>query len=230
MLLERYKCILFDIDDTLLDFEVAQENAFKLLLADYQIAFTAELYADYHQYNQNLWKQYEEGRLQKSELLAMRFPNFLSRFGISVADGKMVDDQYRLYLAQGHQLIDGALALVESVASRYTLGIVTNGVSYTQRTRLDNNGLTQYFPHIFISDEIGAQKPDSRFFEVVKETLAIIDPSEVLLIGDNLTADIFGGQQAGFDTCWVNKGDLPMTLKQPPTMVVRSVKELIGKL
>lgn len=225
-----YKYLLFDIDDTLLDFEVAQENAFKLLLADYDIEFTSEIYADYHQYNQNLWKQYEEGKLQKSELLDTRFPTFLSRFGVSVSEGKAVDDRYRLYLAQGNQLIDGVLELVESVANRYTLGIVTNGVSYTQRTRLANNGLTSYFSKIFISDEIGAQKPDSRFFDVVKETLVITDPREVLLIGDNLTADIFGGQQAGFDTCWVNKTDLPMTLTQSPTMVVRSVKELIEKL
>lgn len=226
----KYKYLLFDIDDTLLDFEVAQENAFKLFLADYNIAFSKDIYAQYNQYNQNLWKQYEEGKLQKSELLDTRFPNFLSRFGISVTDGKAVDDQYRLYLAQGYQLIDGALELVESVAERYTLGIVTNGVSYTQRTRLDNNGLTVYFPNIFISDEIGAQKPDSRFFDVVKETLAITDPSEVLIIGDNLTADIFGGQQAGFDTCWINKNNLPMTLEEPPTMQISSIKELIGKL
>lgn len=225
-----YKYILFDIDDTLLDFALAQENAFKLFLADYAINFSQEIYADYNQYNQNLWKQYEEGKLQKSELIATRFPNFLSRFGISVTDGKAVDDQYRLYLAQGNQLIDGALALVESVASRYTLGIVTNGVSYTQRIRLANNGLTSYFSHIFISDEIGAQKPDSRFFDVVKNTLGITNPSEVLIIGDNLTADILGGQQAGFDTCWVNKTDLPMTLEQPPTMIVHSVKELIEQL
>lgn len=225
-----YKHLLFDIDDTLLDFEVAQENAFKLFLEDYDIAFSKDIYAQYNHYNQNLWKQYEEGKLQKSELIATRFPNFLSRFGISVTDGKAVDDKYRMYLAQGNQLIDGALELVESVANRYTLGIVTNGVSYTQRTRLDNNGLTSYFSNVFISDEIGAQKPDSRFFDVVKDTLGITDPSEVLIIGDNLMADIFGGQQAGFDTCWVNKTDLPMTLTQSPTMVVRSVKELIGKL
>lgn len=226
----KYKYLLFDIDDTLLDFELAQENAFKLLLADYQIDFSPEIYANYHHYNQNLWKQYEEGNLQKSELLNTRFPTFLSRFGVSVSDGKAVDDQYRLYLSQGYQLIDGALELVESVAERYTLGIVTNGVSYTQRTRLANNGLTAYFPNVFISDEIGAQKPDSRFFDVVKETLAITDPSDVLLIGDNLTADIFGGQQAGFDTCWVNKTNLPMTLTVPPTMTIQSVKELIHQL
>lgn len=225
-----YKYLLFDIDDTLLDFEVAQENAFKLFLADYDIAFSQDIYVEYNQYNQKLWKQYEEGKLQKSELIATRFPNFLSRFGVSIADGQKADDDYRRYLAQGNQLIDGALELVKSVASRYTLGIVTNGVSYTQRIRLANNGLTSYFPHIFISDEIGAQKPDSRFFDVVKNTLGITNPSEVLIIGDNLTADIFGGQQAGFDTCWVNQTALPMTLEQPPTMVVRSVKELIEKL
>lgn len=222
----HYKFLLFDIDDTLLDFEVAQENAFKLFLADYDITFTPEIYEAYNQYNQNLWRLYEDGTLQKSELLRTRFPNFLKRFGVDIRDGKDADDCYRQYLAKGNQLIDGVLPLVERASMQYTLGVVTNGVSLTQRTRLENNGLLSYFPHIFISDELGYQKPDRRFFDVVMDTLNITNPSDVLLIGDNLTADIFGAQQVGFHTCWVNKNNVEMTLSVPPTMMITTVSEL----
>ncbi|QTU82709.1 YjjG family noncanonical pyrimidine nucleotidase [Carnobacteriaceae bacterium zg-C25] len=226
----HYKFLLFDIDDTLLDFGVAQKNAFQLFLADYGIVFTDAIYEAYHVYNQALWHQYEKREIEKAQLLAVRFPNFLKRFDVRIDDGLEADNRYRSYLSQGNQLIDGALELVQNVASQYTIAVVTNGVSHTQRTRLVNNGLSEYFSRIYISDEIGAQKPDAQFFDAVKSSLGVVNPSDVLIIGDSLTADIFGGQQAGFDTCWVNKENKEMTLEHPPTMIISTIKELMGKL
>ena len=133
----------------------------------------------------------------------MRFEEYFGDFGIQV-NGMDVDKLYRQYLNASAVLIDGAIDLLESLKGKYPLYIVTNGVAATQYNRLAKSGLDKYFDGIFISEEAGAQKPQMEFFEYCFEKMGRRDVEHMLIIGDSLTSDMRGGNNAGIDTMWYN--------------------------
>ncbi|NEW66149.1 noncanonical pyrimidine nucleotidase, YjjG family [Carnobacteriaceae bacterium zg-84] len=225
MMLKNYKTLLFDIDDTLLDFKKAEHIAFKQLLAHHNIDYTDTTFQLYLSINEPLWKDYELGKLDRATVLSSRFEQFFAHYQLSVS-GKECDILYRSYLTIGNQLLDGALELIDTVSKTHQLAIVTNGVYDTQMARLKNNGLLPYFKHIFVSDKVGFQKPDKRFFDTIWQEMNITDTSSVLIIGDSLGADIKGGQNAGIDTCWINPTHQPNTLSHPITYTVDALQDL----
>ena len=124
-------------------------------------------------------------------------------------DAAPLNRAYLDHLGEGSYLLPGAQALCRALAPRCTLAIVTNGVARAQRRRFEASPLNGLIPWLFISEELGASKPDSAFFAPVLRTLGNPDPRRVLMVGDNLLADIQGGIQAGLDTAWYNPGRLP---------------------
>lgn len=119
-------------------------------------------------------------------------------------DGSEVDNRYRGYLAEGNQLFDGIIEMLEKLNLTHKLYIASNGIAITQYTRLKNNNLNKYFEKIFISEEIGSKKPDREFFEIIFKEICVKNKNEVLMIGDTLTSDILGANNAGIDSCLVD--------------------------
>jgi len=137
-----------------------------------------------------------------------RFAALLRALG-RTGDAAALNRAYLDHLGEGSYLLPGAQALCRALAPRCTLAIVTNGVARAQRRRFEASPLNGLIPWLFISEELGASKPDSAFFAPVLRTLGNPDPRRVLMVGDNLLADIQGGIQAGLDTAWYNPGRLP---------------------
>lgn len=145
----------------------------------------------------------ERGEINRDQVLGQRFEEYFGDFGIQV-NGMEVDKLYRQYLNASAVLIDGAIDLLESLKGRYPLYIVTNGVAATQYNRLAKSGLDKYFDGIFISEEAGAQKPQREFFEYCFKKMGRRDVENMLIIGDSLTSDMRGGNNAGIDAMWYN--------------------------
>ena len=226
MILEKYKYILFDLDDTLLDFEKAEHIAFNKLLEDCDIQFNEELFNKYKEINKGLWRRFELGEMSNKEVTKLRFEQFFNLLGKKV-DGREYDVSFRSYLAMGNQLFDGVIELLEKLSETHILCIASNGVGVTQHIRLKNNDLNKYFKHIFISEEVGYQKPDVEFFNAIFEKLGNIDKKEIIIVGDNLMSDILGGINSGIDTCWINPKGLPIDNNIKPTYVVKKVTDLV---
>lgn len=199
--MKRYEILLFDADGTLLDFDRSEDEALKRALQQYGLAYTPSISRRYHEINDSLWKQLEQGQITREYLQATRFATFLQELN-SRGSPASFNLCYRQYLSESAHLIPGAFSLCQTLYSYYTMAIVTNGVAEVQRSRLARNGLGRLFEKIYISEEIGWQKPDKRFFDFVFSDMAISDKSRILLIGDSLTSDIQGGINAGIDTCW----------------------------
>ena len=219
----KYTTLLFDLDDTLLDFGKAEDNAITLLFEKYGIPVTAENKQLYSDINRAKWTALEKGEITRKELFATRFADFFSALGLD-ADSLTANEEYISFLGQGHFLIDGALETCRKLSEKYSMYIVTNGAKKAQEGRLTDSPLMQYFNGVFISEEIGYDKPKKEYFDFVYSHIPEKDKSKTLIIGDSLNSDIAGAVSYGVDCCWVNRGE---DKTAPATYTVKKVEELL---
>ncbi len=225
-----YTTLLMDADETLLDFCRSEGFALSDTLAKYGIDMTADIQNAYHEINRLLWQQLERGEILRKRLKVQRFEELFEFIGAVGIDAAAFNEQYMQTLGTRGFLLDGALELVQVLSQRYRICIITNGTASVQHTRLADSGLLPFLNGVFISQEIGADKPSPVFFDAVLSALGNPDKRDLLIIGDSLTSDIRGGMLSGIDTCWfAPHGDLPVS-DITPTYTVRSFKELLSLL
>ena len=225
-----YKFLLFDLDHTLLDFDTAEDIALTQLLKEEGVE-DIRAYKDYYvPMNKALWKDLEEKKITKQELVNTRFSKLFSHFGIE-KDGVYLAERYQFYLAQQGQVFSGAMELLDSLIDRgYELYAATNGITTIQTGRLAQSGLAPYFNQVFISEQLQTQKPDALFYEKIGQQIAGFSKEMTLMIGDSLTADIQGGNNADIDTIWYNSHHLENKTKAQPTYEVDSYHALLDCL
>ena len=224
--MKKYEVLLFDVDGTLLDFDKAEEEGIEGLLKHFNVPVTEENKHSYHVINKRYWEMLERGEITRDRLLGQRFEEFFGGFGITIEDGAEVDELYRKYLNASAVLIDGAIEMLESLKGKYPLYIVSNGVAATQYNRLAKSGLDKYFDGIFISEEANAQKPQIEFFEYCFEKTGRRDVENMLIIGDSLTSDMRGGNNAGIDTMWFNPQGQENTTEVRLNYIVKTLNEI----
>ena len=198
----KYKLIFFDADGTLFDFDRSERHSFAAACADVGIPVSPGLYERYRAINAELWRQLERGEIDQSALRLLRFEQLFSQIGI-FGDAVSMNRCYSRRLSECTFLIDGALDICRALHGKCPLIIVTNGIPDIQAPRLKKSALAPYIDHIFISGEIGWQKPQPAFFDHVFRMLDL--PSDVrgqtILLGDSLSSDMKGGRDAGMVTC-----------------------------
>lgn len=222
----RYNALLFDVDNTLLDFSANEAEAFRNMIQEKGETYSEELFATYRSMNEQMWRAIERGEATTSEVVNTRFSRLMSRYGRQV-DGMEWENCYRSYLNRGIQEMPFVREVLNQLKERYRLFVITNGIEETQQYRLHGSGLDSYFEDIFISQSIGAGKPSKEFFDYVKTHIKDFDASRSLVVGDSLTSDILGGQLAGIDTCWFCEEGMESTLEEEPTYVIHDLRELV---
>ena len=219
------KTIFLDLDDTLLDFHKAERQALSRTLHQFGIAPAPAVLDRYHEINRQQWELLEEGKLTRPQVLIRRFDLLFKELGIDCPSGA-VRDTYEAYLAQGHFFIPGAPELLETLVPRYELYLASNGTAAVQAGRLESAGIARYFKGIFISEEMGANKPSPDYFHACFDAIPGFDLSAALMVGDSLTSDILGAWNVGMRSCWFNaKGALPRP-DIPVDYMIRTLAEL----
>lgn len=198
-----YQWILFDADNTLLDFSRSEREALQLAFEDAGLPFDDAHHALYHRINKACWEAFERGKLGKESLRTRRFELFFEAIGREEDENRFAET-YLAFLGQTGHLVEGALSLLQALDGRCRMAVVTNGLKEVQRPRLAQAGIEGFFQAIVVSDEIGRSKPDSAFFEFTFQQIGHPPKESVLMVGDNLHADIQGGQDYGIPTCWFN--------------------------
>lgn len=223
----KYKFLLFDLDHTLLDFDAAEDIALSQLLKEEGVE-DIQAYKDYYvPMNKALWKDLEQKKITKSELINTRFAKLFAHFGIE-KDGSYLAERYQFFLSKQGQTFPGVEDLLKKLISKgYELYAATNGITYIQTGRLEQSGIAPFFKEIFISEQLHTQKPDAEFYEKIGARIPNFDKNQTLMIGDSLSADIQGGNNAGIDTIWYNPHHLGNKSLAQPTYEVDSYQALL---
>ena len=221
----KYRFLLFDADDTLLDFEAAERDGLTKMFSDLGLTLDEGMRQRYAVLNKGLWKLLDEGKLTRDELLYTRFGTFFKQEGID-ADGVLAENTYRKHLSEGHETVEGARELLKDLGKRYEIYVATNGLAETQIRRMRESGLDRLVRETFISEQIGANKPEKAFFDYVESHIPNFDRTQALLIGDSLSSDIQGGINAGIDTCWFDRENRTCPEDPHPTYKITELKQL----
>lgn len=195
--------ILFDLDDTLLNFQKAVEKSLAKTLIHYDIESTESIFAMYKEISSKLYKDYEKGLISASDRRNMRYKLLFDKLNVNYSPLEATN-YYNKQLSIGHYFVDGAEEVLKQLYGKYRLYIASNGYTNVQMSRIESADIVKYFENIFISEAIGYEKPDIGFFEKCFEQIDNLNKSQTVIIGDNLKADIKGGRQAGIKTIWYN--------------------------
>lgn len=200
--------LLLDLDDTILDFHKAERIAINKTLGSFGLEPTEEVLGRYHLINKAHWEMLERGELTRAEVLWKRFGVLFAEFGID-ADPHECAARYMQNLSVGHYFLPGAEEAVDALHKKYRLFLVSNGNAVVQKGRMTSANLYRFFEQCFVSEEIGHNKPSKAYFDAAFARIPGFDPEKAIIVGDSLTSDILGGNNAGIRTCWVNPGHAP---------------------
>lgn len=221
--------VLFDLDDTLFDFHKAEKIALTKTLVHFGIDPTEETLALYSTINAAHWKRLELGEISREEVKVGRYRELFKTIGVE-CDPVKATAYYESMLAIGHYFIPGAPELLEELYRKYRLYIVSNGTAKVQEGRIGSSGIAKYMDGIFISQILGANKPDKQFFDICFAEIPDFSLSETVIIGDSLSSDIKGGINAGITTVWFNPKRIENDNNIKPDYTIKELSEVPGLL
>ena len=196
--------LFLDLDDTILDFHAAERVALEKTFRELGITVSPEILERYKQINILHWKMLERGEITREQVKVGRFAALFEEQGIT-CDPALATPIYERHLAVGHFFLPGAEEAVAALAKKYRLYLASNGTTSVQHGRMTSANLYRYFEQVFVSEEIGHNKPAKAYFDVAFSRIPDFDPEKAMIVGDSLTSDIRGGNNAGIRTCWVNR-------------------------
>lgn len=221
--------VLFDLDDTLFDFHKAEKIALTKTLVHFGIDPTEETLALYSTINAAHWKRLELGEISREEVKVGRYRELFKTIGVE-CDPVKATAYYESMLAIGHYFMPGAPELLEELYGKYRLYIVSNGTAKVQEGRVGSSGIAKYMDGIFISQVLGANKPDKQFFDICFAEIPDFSLSETVIIGDSLSSDIKGGINAGITTVWFNPKGIENDSDIKPDYIIKELSEVPGLL
>ena len=217
--------LFLDLDDTILDFHKAERIAVSKTFRAFGIEPTDEVLERYKAINIAHWKMLERGELTRAEVLVNRFRALFEEYGV-VSNATAVARSYEVNLSTGHFFLPGAEEAVERLSKKYRLYLASNGTAKVQAGRMTSANLYRFFEKVFVSEEIGHNKPSKDYFEAAFAQIPGFDPARAMMVGDSLTSDILGGINAGIRTCWVNPKHLPADPEIPADYEIEALSQL----
>ncbi len=217
--------IFLDIDNTLLDFnECARLSTIKAL-REMNLTYHDGIFTVFNEENDKLWLKIEDGTLSREELHKLRWCNIFERLQMD-ADGILMEKLFLHYIEESPVLMPGALELLTYLSPKYTVCLASNASEKRQTKRLSQTPIPPLVHHIFLSETMGAPKPEKGFFDACFARLPDASPETSIIIGDSLSADISGGTNAGLITCWFNPNRLAAPETYKIDYIVHSLAEI----
>lgn len=217
--------IFLDLDDTILDFHWAEHRALRKAMGEMGLDPTDELLDRYSAINRQQWELLEDGRITREEVLLSRFEILFGERGIGLSAAEL-RDRYESQLCFGYRFLPGAEEMLDELRGKVRLYLASNGSAAIQHARLKSAGLSGLFDGVFISEEMGVNKPSTAYFDLCFSKIPGFSRERALMVGDSLSSDIRGGLRAGIRTCWLNPGGKPPRADITPDYEIRDLSEL----
>ena len=220
------KDILFDLDDTILDFTRAERRALTSALLFFGIEPSDSTVDLYHEINAGQWRKLEKGLLTRDEVKTSRYEILFEKIGVKNVFPAEMTAKYESGLVEEIFFVDGALGLLDALYGKYRLFLVSNGAKKAQTARIEKAGIGKFFDGIFISEEMGADKPSKEFFDRAFSSVKDFSVQNAVIVGDTLTSDIKGGQNFGIKTVWFNRNGIKNGTDIIPDYEITSISGL----
>ncbi len=218
--------IFFDLDDTLLDFRLAERTAVATILSRHGVKVTEEILARYSAINASYWHKLEEKKVTRDELKVFRYRDLIAEFGFSGLSYQELAMEYESTLSEQGQLVAGAKEILTNLHGKYRLYSASNGSVSVQISRLREAKILDCFDKLFLSEELGVEKPSTAFFDKIFSNLPILKREDCVMVGDRLTSDILCGINSGLKTVWFNPDRAKNTIDIRPTAEIQRLSEL----
>lgn len=227
----KIKYILWDIDETLINFSLAEASAMKYCFNKYNIGeCTEDKLKIYREINEKYWKKLEKGELSRIEVLEGRFKEFFSLYNIDTSIIPEFNMDYLKSTGDFAYCITNAKEVVTELKDKYKQYAASNGTVIAQNKKMSKSGLNELLDDVFISEEIGFNKPSKEFFDFIFNKIGSKNPNEYIIIGDSLTSDMMGGKNAGIKTCWYNPKNKENNMDYIPNYEIKDLKEVLSIL
>ena len=229
--MRKYTTVFWDLDQTLLDFDRSMEYALQAVFEQYGLKINEEMTARYSVINRSYWLRLESGELSKEQVTVGRFRTFFEELGITHVSPEELNVDYQRELGSVFFFMEGAKELVALLKERgYRQYVVTNGVNATQANKMRLSGLDRIMDGVFVSELMGYPKPRKEFFDGCFAALSDVDRNKCILVGDSLTSDMRGAENAGIASCWFNPEKQEKDVDVRTDYEIRRLEELISIL
>lgn len=224
----KYRVILWDLDQTLLNFNLAMNHALRVVFRQYELEINEEIVARYDEINHSYWLRLESGELTKEQVTVGRFRTLFEELGITHVTPEEINSVYQKELGNVYFYMEGAKELVTLLKEKgYRQYVVTNGVNATQASKMKRSGLSEIMDGVFVSEVIGYPKPMKEFYDACFAALPNVGKDEYMMVGDSLTSDMRGAENAGIASCWFNPEKKKKDVEVRTDYEIRRLEELI---
>lgn len=210
---KRYKKLLFDLDNTLVNDDENRKHAMEKILIERKEKVNSEKLERFIEIDNQFWKDRAEGKIkdpyefknneEKTEWV--RAQRFIKYFDITLEEAIKVNEKYIEFLKCNIVPIKNSTEIIKYLyEKKYEIFIITNGAINAVNSKLEKIEVQRYIKDIFSAEEAGHMKPHNEFFEGFFNKINSFEKEEMLIIGDELEKDMLGGIQNGIDTCWFN--------------------------
>ncbi len=224
-----FRYILWDLDNTLLDPHPPERAAIRNCFKDFGLGECTDAMLDtYPAINNRWWTMCEKGEKPKSEILIGRFVEFLGQFGLRTDIAADFAKDYMERLGDTICPIDGAMETLRSLKGHVGQYLLTNGVWASQKKKIQNSGIDRIIDGIYVSEDIGFEKPEPQIYQIVLDRIGCRNKDEALMVGDSLTTDIKGANNAGIPCAWFNRKGKARPSDLRIDFEIRSLSEVLG--
>lgn len=241
--MNKYKTLIFDLDDTLTNNKVSIQYAFRKVIEKLNLKYEDELFLRWAKFDGEYWHKWENGQMTLPDsiktleeriryLRATRFILFFKEEKVELTFDSAVklNELYCEMMGVNIVEMDHAKSLLEELHKEYEIVVATNGPKVAAYNKVERAHLMPYVSLILCSEEVGFSKPMTEFYDCLFKRLKNQDKKTMLMIGDTLATDILGGERNGLDTCWLNWDGIPVPEEYHPTLVIHELLELKKKL
>ena len=219
--------LLIDADDTLLDFKRSERACITATLKNFRARGVQKAARLFSAVNKACWLAVERGERTREEIAVLRFEELLGRLPLQ-ATAEQLNEFYKACMRRAYFLLPGAKRFLHALkARRHRLFLITNGLQTTQRLRVKGSGIEEFFEDVFISESMGTRKPERAYFEAVERLIPDFRPELCYVIGDSLTADIKGAENAGLPSIWFDPENKPAKPDITPTYTAHSYADIV---